>query len=62
MCNNGIFSIGSFSVGLPGENEKMRENYIDAAVVLADSATFLPFQPFPGTLMARSTGEADQRP
>ena len=55
----GIFTIASFIVGLPGETENMRKSYIERALELADSATFLPFQPFPGTPMAKGVGEPE---
>ena len=55
----GIFTIASFIVGLPGETENMRKSYVELAVKLADSATFLPFQPFPGTPMAKGIGEPE---
>ena len=55
----GIFTIASFIVGLPGETEGMRKSYVEQALKLADSATFLPFQPFPGTPMAKGAGEPE---
>jgi anaerobic magnesium-protoporphyrin IX monomethyl ester cyclase len=55
----GIFTVASFIVGLPGENENMRKSYVELALKLADSATFLPFQPFPGTPMAKGVGESE---
>ena len=55
----GIFTIASFIVGLPGETEDMRKSYVELALKLADSATFLPFQPFPGTPMAKGAGEPE---
>ncbi len=55
----GIFTIASFIVGLPGETENMRKSYVELALKLADSATFLPFQPFPGTPMAKGAGEPE---
>lgn len=54
-----IFTIASFIVGLPGETENMRKSYVELALKLADSATFLPFQPFPGTPMAKGAGEPE---
>lgn len=59
MRKAGIFTIASFIVGLPEENENMRKNYVDFALKLADSAVFLPFQPFPGTPMAKGAGEPE---
>ena len=52
MRNAGIYTVASFIVGLPGETEKTRQSYVDAAVELgADAARFIPFQPLPGTPM-----------
>ncbi len=48
-----IFSVASFIVGLPGENEAMRERSVELAVEAGpDSAHFLPFLPLPGTPLA----------
>ena len=55
MKDAGIYTVASFIVGLPGETEAMRRRYVNAAIELADSATFLPFQPLPGTPLERAT-------
>ncbi|MCW4029409.1 MAG: B12-binding domain-containing radical SAM protein [Candidatus Bathyarchaeota archaeon] len=55
----GIFSVASFIVGLPAETEAMRAQYVEWAVELADSAVFLPFQPFPGTPMEAKVSEPE---
>lgn len=55
----GIFSMASYIVGLPGETEEMRKTYIKLAVKLADSSTFLPFQPIFGTPMFKGKGEPE---
>jgi radical SAM superfamily enzyme YgiQ (UPF0313 family) len=47
----GIYTVASFIVGLPRETEHTRRNYVDIACELADSATFVPFLPLPGTEM-----------
>ena len=60
MKKAGIFTIASFIVGLPGETENMRKSYVELALKLADSATFLPFQPFPGTPLAKGVGVPEE--
>ncbi len=47
----GIYTVASFIVGLPQETEQTRQNYVEIACELADSATFVPFLPLPGTEM-----------
>ncbi|TFH24596.1 B12-binding domain-containing radical SAM protein [Candidatus Bathyarchaeota archaeon] len=47
----GIYTVASFIVGLPEETEQIRQNYVEIACELADSATFVPFLPLPGTEM-----------
>jgi radical SAM superfamily enzyme YgiQ (UPF0313 family) len=59
LRKEGIFTVASFIVGLPGETEEMRERYVEWAVELSDSAVFLPFQPFPGTPMASEVNEPE---
>jgi anaerobic magnesium-protoporphyrin IX monomethyl ester cyclase len=49
MRELGIFSVGSFIVGLPGETPEARARAVGLAVEAApDSARFLPFLPVPG--------------
>lgn len=56
----GIFTVASLIVGLPGETEAMRASYVEDVVALGvDTAFFLPFQPFPGTPLARGNGEPE---
>ncbi len=57
MRKAGIYTVASFIVGLPGETEEMRAGYIDFSSEIADSATFVPFQPFPGTIMQGKVGD-----
>jgi anaerobic magnesium-protoporphyrin IX monomethyl ester cyclase len=52
----GIYTVASFIVGLPEETNQTRQNYVDIACELADSATFVPFLPLPGTEMADVAG------
>jgi len=47
----GIYTVASFIVGLPEETEQIRQNYVEIACELADSVTFVPFLPLPGTEM-----------
>ncbi len=58
----GIYSVASFIVGLPGETEQTRKNYVNVACELADSATFVPFLPLPGTEMAEEACFAKPQP
>lgn len=55
-----IFSMASYIVGLPGETEEMRKTYVELATKLSDSATFLPFQPLPGTPMFKGNAEPEE--
>ena len=49
MRNNGIFSIASFIIGIPGETINARRHALDLAIEIEpDSAHFLPFVPLPG--------------
>jgi anaerobic magnesium-protoporphyrin IX monomethyl ester cyclase len=52
----GIYTVASFMIGLPEETEQTRQNYVDIACELADSATFVPFLPLPGTDMHDAAG------
>jgi anaerobic magnesium-protoporphyrin IX monomethyl ester cyclase len=56
MRKAGIYTVASFIVGLPDETEQTRQNYVNIACELADSATFVPFLPLPGTEMANAAG------
>jgi len=58
MRELGMFSVGSFIVGLPGETAQARERAVELAVEAApDSAHFLPYIPLPGLLRdAKHTG------
>lgn len=48
MRAEGIFSLASFIIGLPGETEKMYDMYFEQALELeADSVQFLPYIPLP---------------
>ena len=58
----GIYTVASFIVGLPEETEQTRKNYVNIACELADSATFVPFLPLPGTEMADAAGSAKPQP
>lgn len=50
LRKEGIFTVGSFIIGLPGETEDMRQRCVKLAVeVGVDSAQFIPFQSIPGT-------------
>jgi anaerobic magnesium-protoporphyrin IX monomethyl ester cyclase len=60
MQKANIFTVASFIVGLPSETEQMRKKYVEFALELADSATFLPFQPFPGTPLEQGSGEPEE--
>lgn len=44
-----IYTVASFIVGLPEESVQIRREYVNAASELADSVTFVPFLPLPGT-------------
>ena len=49
MRELGIFSVASFIIGLPGENEQARHQAVKLAIEAGpDSSHFLPFLPFPG--------------
>lgn len=53
LGENGIFSVASFILGLPGETKSYRENAVCQAIDLGcDSSHFLPFLPFPGIPLA----------
>ncbi len=53
LRRNGIFSMGSFIVGLPGETQDMRMRMVELAVRAgSDAVQFLPFLPFPGIPIA----------
>jgi anaerobic magnesium-protoporphyrin IX monomethyl ester cyclase len=60
MREQGMFSLASFIVGLPGETGEMRRRAVQLAIESgADAARFLPFLPLPGTpLAAERTGSA----
>ena len=58
----GIYTVASFIVGLPEETEQTRKNYVNIACELADSATFVPFLPLPGTEMADEAGSVKPQP
>ncbi len=58
----GIYTVASFIVGLPEETEQTRKNYVNIACELADSATFVPFLPLPGTEMADKASSAKPQP
>ncbi|MBU7016109.1 MAG: B12-binding domain-containing radical SAM protein [Theionarchaea archaeon] len=56
----GIFTMGSFIMGLPSETEEMRARSVDLAVkVGVDAAQFVPFQPLPGTPVEKGSGEPE---
>lgn len=60
MKEAGIYTVGSFIIGLPGETEEMRKRSVELAVkVDIDSAEFIPFQPLPGTLMEKDSCEPE---
>lgn len=57
MRRLGMFSVASFIVGLPGETAKARASAVARAIEAGpDSAHFIPFQPLPGTPLARVDG------
>jgi anaerobic magnesium-protoporphyrin IX monomethyl ester cyclase len=57
MRENGIFSVASFIIGLPGESRAARERSVELAVWLEpDSAHFLPFLPLSGIPLAPKQG------
>jgi anaerobic magnesium-protoporphyrin IX monomethyl ester cyclase len=58
----GIYTVASFIVGLPQETEQTRKNYVNIACELADSATFVPFLPLPGTEMAAEANSVKPQP
>jgi radical SAM superfamily enzyme YgiQ (UPF0313 family) len=58
----GIYTVASFIVGLPGETEQTRKNYVNIACELADSATFVPFLPLPGIEMDDGSGSVKPQP
>ena len=58
----GIYTVASFIVGLPEETGQTRQNYVNIACELADSATFVPFLPLPGTEMANESDSAEPEP
>ena len=62
LRKSGIYTVASFIVGLPYETEQTRQNYVDIACELADSATFVPFLPLPGTEMANEAGSVKSQP
>jgi radical SAM superfamily enzyme YgiQ (UPF0313 family) len=48
LRENGIFSVASFIIGIPGEKPEMRQNALKMAIKAGpDSAHFLPFLPLP---------------
>lgn len=60
MKEVGIYTVGSFIMGLPGETEEMRRRSVELAVKVGiDSAEFIPFQPLPGTPMEKGSGEPE---
>lgn len=60
MRKEGIFTLASFIIGLPGETKTMRERAVELAVkVGVDSAQFVPFQPLPGTRMENVSIESE---
>ena len=61
MRRAGIYIVASFIVGLPGETEASRRKSFAAALEFADSARFVPFQPFPGIPMGNGSGKPEPR-
>jgi anaerobic magnesium-protoporphyrin IX monomethyl ester cyclase len=59
MRRAGIYTVASFIVGLPGETEASRQKSLAAALEFADSARFVPFQPFPGIPIGDGSGEPE---
>jgi anaerobic magnesium-protoporphyrin IX monomethyl ester cyclase len=56
LRKNGIFSVASFIIGIPGEKPEMRHNALRLAIKASpDSAHFLPFLPLP--TIPLSTGQ-----
>jgi anaerobic magnesium-protoporphyrin IX monomethyl ester cyclase len=49
MAKEGIYTVASFIIGLPFETEETRKSMLEFAINYTDSATFIPFQPIPGT-------------
>jgi anaerobic magnesium-protoporphyrin IX monomethyl ester cyclase len=59
MRKAGIYIVASFIVGLPGETEASRRQSFAAALEFADSARFVPFQPFPGIPLGDGSGQPE---
>jgi anaerobic magnesium-protoporphyrin IX monomethyl ester cyclase len=56
----GVFTMGSFIIGLPNETAEMRSQVVELAVkVGVDMAQFVPFQPLPGTPFEKGNGEPE---
>jgi anaerobic magnesium-protoporphyrin IX monomethyl ester cyclase len=57
---NGIFSVASFILGIPGETPVMRQRALSLAIEAGpDSAHFLPFLPLPGIPLHSDKGLYD---
>ena len=60
LRKQGIFSVASFIVGLPGETAEMRQRAVQLAIEIGpDAARFVPFLPLPGTPLAATRPSSD---